>query len=94
MVCGAGQWRKDGGVVICWKQSLPSAGCGGTSPVILYSFLIGGRGEHWEGEHLERGSIGRGGALHREQSVVILFLHLVLLPWHFYHFHSLCFPFI
>ena len=36
VVCGAGQSRKDGGVVILWKQSLPSAGCGGTGPVILH----------------------------------------------------------
>ena len=36
MVSGAGQWRKDGGVVIRWKQSFLSAGCGGTGPVILY----------------------------------------------------------
>ena len=33
VVCWAGQLRKDGGVVIPWKQSLPAAGCRGTGPV-------------------------------------------------------------
>ena len=29
VVCSSGRWRKDGGVVIHWKQSLPAADCGG-----------------------------------------------------------------
>ena len=28
VVCSSGRWRKDGGVVIHWKQSLPAADCG------------------------------------------------------------------
>ena len=75
VVCGAGQWRKDGGVVICWKQSLPSAGCGGTSTVILYSFLIGGRGEH-----LERGVLE--GVEHYTGRRALLFFFYIL---SFYH---------
>ena len=33
VVCGAGRWRKEGGVVIRRKQSLPAADSGGTVPV-------------------------------------------------------------
>ena len=32
-MCRAGRWRRERGVVIRWKQSLPAAGCGGTGPV-------------------------------------------------------------
>ena len=81
VVCGAGQWRKDGGVVIRWKQSLPSAGCGGTGPVILYSFF-----NRREGGALGGGSIWKGGVLggveHYTGSRALLFFFYIL---SFYH---------
>ena len=33
MVCSSGRWKGEGGVVICWKQSLLAADSGGTVPV-------------------------------------------------------------
>jgi len=38
VVCSSGCWRKDGGVVIHWKQSLPTADCGHIyRPVVHFS---------------------------------------------------------
>jgi len=62
--------RKDRGVVIRWKQGLPSAGCGGKNslsnappfPVITLPNASPSQ-EHWEGR-----SIGKGGALGREST--------------------------